>query len=164
MVSPFSILIFLSLSLSTNYLWSLLFWNRSVKTFHIAYGVVFPWILDTMWSCTPSNRILLAFATFFFHASRFAVSVAAILGTSPCVNVTLQAIVFKHCLHHVLPCNVVRVSLKCILQPQSIERHFDLESSVSPRKYCKFECYPTQNSTPSLSPCPGRFTPYLRAT
>ena len=69
-MSPFSILIFLSLSLSANFLWSLLPWNIYIKAFHIAYGFSLPWRLKTMWSLTPSNNMLLAFASFFYHAPR----------------------------------------------------------------------------------------------
>lgn len=47
-LSPFSHLRFLSLSLSAKFLWSLLLWNNSVNDLHIKYGVAFPWSLDIM--------------------------------------------------------------------------------------------------------------------
>ena len=41
-VPAFSIFMFLSLSLSANFLWSLLLWNKSVKAFHIKNGEALP--------------------------------------------------------------------------------------------------------------------------
>lgn len=76
-VSPFSILILWSLSFSPNFLWSLIFWYKSVNVFHIACGVSFPCRLETIWSQTPSSIICLAFATHFFHSAKFYASVVA---------------------------------------------------------------------------------------
>ena len=64
-----------------------------------------------------------------------------------CIYELLQPIILQHCLHPVLPCNIIRAPIKGILQSQSVERHFNECSTSTPRKHCckfKFHQHKTQ--------------------
>ena len=66
----------------------------------------------------------------------------------------LQAIIFKKNLHPVLPGYIVRVSLKCILQPQPIEIYFNVYSIVAPRNSCsKFKFFHQHKNSAPLHNC-----------
>ena len=69
-MSFFCILILRSLSLTVNFLWSLLVSKSSVSAFHIANKFSFTWKFEKISFGTPSKIILLALATYFFHYAR----------------------------------------------------------------------------------------------
>ena len=131
-MSPFCILIFLSLFFNANYLWSLLFWNKPFNSFHIPNGVSLRWRFQTIWSKMPYRIILLTFTTHCIHSAISWASVGLEIYFS-CEF--LNFVLFQHYLHHVLPRNIVWTTLKGIFESQS----FQLHPANSKEWYYKFD-------------------------